>query len=498
MAFWDRFTKQKKKSKRHFTGTNGGRLFNDWKASSSSPDAELINLGTMRDRTRDLARNNPIVQRYFQVIKQGVIGNQQGFKLMVHSRDSDGTLDDFANDLIEYRWYNDFCTNPEVSGKYTMLDIYNMVLEGLIRDGEVFVQLIRQRDGLKLKFLEPDYLDARLSKDLSGNRQIKMGVEVDSLTDKPLGYWLTDNPYALSVPDTQLTKSTRLPADDVLHIFQPQRFGQTRGYPYKLASTMTAIKWLQDFRLSELVASKAAASKMAFIRTPTGEDNVAESYLDEDGYMPAMNFEPATIDVLPHGTDIEFANWNHPNTSVESFDKAMIRTIASGLGVSYASLSNDLTQTSYSSARVGLLDERDGFKQLQTFIINHFAKPVYHAWLEQEMTTGNINLPIDKYEKFANPCEFSSRGYHSVDPLKEMQSNQLGLSNGLLTIQDVLNQSGKELSQHFSELDAQQALADKFNIELAYEPYGTKFNQQTGEPFNEDENQEPSQENNNE
>ena len=82
--------------------------------------------------------------------------------------------------------------------------------------------------------------------------------------------------------------------------------------------------------------------------------------------------------------------------------------------------------------------------------------------------------------------------------LKEMQSNQLGLNNGLLTIQDVLNQSGKELSQHFSELDAQQALAEKFNIELAYEPYGTKFNQQTGEPFNEDENQEPSQENNNE
>jgi len=490
MAFWDRFTKQKKKSKRHFTGTNSGRLFNDWKASSSSPDAELVNLNIMRNRTRDLSRNNPIVQRYFQVLKQGVVGNQQGFKIMVHARDADGTLDDFANDLIEYRWYNNFCTNPEVSGRFKMLDIYNMVLEGLIRDGEVMLQLIRQPSGLKLKFLEPDYLDSRLNKELSNNREIKMGIEVDKLTDKPLGYWLTNTPYAQSIPDTKLTNSVRIPAEDVLHIFQPQRFGQTRGYPYKLASVMTPIKWLQDFRLSELVASKAAASKMAFIRTPTGEDNVADSYLDEDGYMPAMNFEPATIDVLPHGTDIEFANWNHPNTNVESFDKAMIRTIASGLGLSYASLSNDLTQTSYSSARVGLLDERDGFKTLQTFMIDHFCKPVYKAWLTQEMTTGNINLPIDKYEKFADPCEFAARGYHSVDPLKEMQSNQLGINNGLLTIQDVLNQSGKELSQHFSELDAQQALAEKFNIDLAYEPYGTKYNAQTGEPFNADEEEE--------
>jgi len=484
MAFLDRFRRKKTiKSKRNFTGTNTGRLFNDWKSSSSSPDGELTNLSLMRDRTRDLARNNPIVQRYFQVLKQGVVGNQQGFKLMVHSREPDGRLDDFANDLIEYNWYNNFCPNPEVSGKFTMLDLYNMVVEGLIRDGEILLQLIRAQDGLQLKFLEPEYLDARLNKDLRDNKQIKMGVEIDRLTEKPLGYWLTDNPYSNAMPDTALNRSTRIPAEDIIHIFDAQRFGQTRGYPYKLASTMTAIKWLQDFRLSELVASKAAASKMAFIRTPTGEDNVAEGYLDEDGYMPTMNFEPATIDVLPHGTDIEFANWNHPNTNVESFDKAMLRTIASGLGVSYASLSNDLSGTSYSSARVGLLDERDGFRLLQSFIIEHFAKPVYRAWLEQEIITGNLNLPIQKYDKFANPVEFSARGYHSVDPLKEMQSNQLGLQNGLLTIQDVLNQSGKELSQHFSELDAQQALAQKFNIDLAYEPYGTKYNAQTGEPF---------------
>ena len=43
----------------------------------------------------------------------------------------------------------------------------------------------------------------------------------------------------------------------------------------------------------------------------------------------------------------------------------------------------------------------------------------------------------------------------------------------------------KELSQHFSELDAQAGLAAKMGIDLAYEPYGTKFNAQTGVPFDE-------------
>ena len=89
MAFLDRFRrkKNKKTGKRNFTGANAGRLFNDWKATSSSPDAELENnLKILRDRCRDLARNNPIVQRYFQLIKQGTIGNGQGFKIQVHSR----------------------------------------------------------------------------------------------------------------------------------------------------------------------------------------------------------------------------------------------------------------------------------------------------------------------------------------------------------------------------------------------------------------------------
>ena len=250
MALFDKLRrnkKVKKGSRRNFTATKTGRLFNDWKTQSTSPDGELSNLSLLRDRTRDLARNNPIVQRYFQVLKQGVVGNQQGFKLMVHSRDEDGRLDDYANDLLERRWYQNFCTNPEVSGRFKMLDLYNMIVEGLIRDGEIFIQLIRGRDGLKLKFLEPDYVDSKLNKDISKTAQIKMGIEIDSLTQKPLGYWLTNKPYSNAIPDNALNRSTRIPADDIIHIFEAQRFGQTRGYPSKLASTMPAIKWLQDF-----------------------------------------------------------------------------------------------------------------------------------------------------------------------------------------------------------------------------------------------------------
>jgi len=477
MAFWDRF-RRKRTKKRNFTASHTGRLFNDWQTLNSSPDGELENnLKLMRDRARDLARNNGIITRYLQLMKEGVVGNQ-GFRLKVKGRDADGSLDGFANDLIEYKWYQ-FSESPEVSETYTMNDLYEAIVVGILRDGEVLVQKIKTREGLKLKFIEPDFLDSRLNKDISDTRQIRMGVEIDRRTLEPLGYWLKNNPYQDALPDQQLQRSQRINAEDMMHIYQPERFGQTRGYP-KIASVMTSIKWLNDYRLSELVASKVGASKMGFITSPSG-DGYAESYGGNE-YLPQMNFEPGTFDQLPDGYDIKFFDPQHPTSQMPDYDKAMLRTIASGLGVSYASLSGDLTQTSFSSARVGLISERDSFKQMQSFIVHHFAIPLYREWLLQAITVGDVTLPITKYDKFANPT-FTSRAYESVDPLKQAQANILNVNQGLATMQDVLAQQGKDVAEHFSEIDSEKALSSKFDIEFALEPFGNKFNPMTGELF---------------
>ena len=59
----------------------------------------------------------------------------------------------------------------------------------------------------------------------------------------------------------------------------------------------------------------------------------------------------------------------------------------------------------------------------------------------------------------------------------------MALNNGLMTMQDVLNQYGKELSTHFSELDAEKELANRFDIELAFQPFGNAYNPQDGTVF---------------
>ena len=171
-------------------------MFNDWKATNQSPNEELKgNLQTIRDRARDLERNNPIIQRYFQLLKQGVVGVGEGFKIKVRARNSNGDLDSPANDLIERKWY-EWCENPDISGRYNMHDLYQMVMVGLVRDGETFTQFIRSKDGFKLNFLEPDYIDSDLNKDISDKKEIRMGVEIEKRSMKPTAYYLKANPYS--------------------------------------------------------------------------------------------------------------------------------------------------------------------------------------------------------------------------------------------------------------------------------------------------------------
>ena len=67
-----------------------------------------------------------------------------------------GDLDAVGNDIIERqfkKWGR--AGNCEVSGKFSWIDVQNMVIEGLVRDGEVLIRHIRNADnpfGYSLKF----------------------------------------------------------------------------------------------------------------------------------------------------------------------------------------------------------------------------------------------------------------------------------------------------------------------------------------------------------
>ena len=101
MGMLDFFRKSKPVSKRRYDAASVGRLFSDFKPFQKSADANIRHdLLTIRNRARDLSRNNEYAKRYLRLLRQNVVG-ERGATLQVKALGLDNRLDVAGNDIIE-------------------------------------------------------------------------------------------------------------------------------------------------------------------------------------------------------------------------------------------------------------------------------------------------------------------------------------------------------------------------------------------------------------
>ena len=310
-----------------------------------------------------------------------------------------------------------------------------------------------------------------------------MGVEIDEFGRSVAYHLLKTHRGDHEFAQAYSRDHTRVKAENILHLFQCDRPHQTRGVP-PLAASMNALKMLHGYREAELVASRVAACKMGFITTPDGDGYAGDDF--EDTNTPIMSAEAGSFEQLAAGQSITTFDPTHPTTAFSDFHKAVLRGVASSMGVSYASLASDLESVNYSSIRQGALDERDNYRTLQSFLIAHFVEPIFKSWLTSAMTAGSINLPMTRYEKFANSVIYRPRGFSWVDPVKEINAQVTGIENGLLSLQDVANNYGADIEDVFESIQREKELAEKYGLSLAFEPFGNKTNSVTPTPNSEE------------
>ena len=476
MGIFDRFWK-KKTRRRAFAGASTGRLFADFASMTRSADSELRPaLRTLRNRCRELARNDEYVRRYLQLLKTNVVG-PQGVSVQAKARNSDNSLDAPGNKIVEKAWARwSKVGNCTVDGRLSFVDAQRLVVETVARDGEALVRLIpgaANGDRFAIQFLEADLLDEELTRKLDNGNMVRMGVEVDAFGRAVAYHLLREHPGDHEFAEGYTRKHTRVPADQLLHIFQPDRPHQTRGSP-SMAAAINALKMLHGYREAELVAARVSSAKMGFITSPDGDGYGGEDVENENS--PIMSAEPGTFEQLSAGESIQMFDPQHPVSAFADFHKAVLRGIASSLGISYASLASDLESVNYSSIRQGALDERDHYRTLQAFLITHFIEPVFQAWLTSAMTVGSLPLPMTRHEKFSGAIVYRPRGFSWIDPVREINAQVTGIQNGLLSMQDVATHYGADIEDVFESIQRERELADKYGIGLAFQPFGNKAN----------------------
>lgn len=455
--------------RRGYEAAKGGRLGN-WGLTGQSADTEIRQaLRAVRSKSRHLAANNDYIKQFFRLCKVNVIG-AKGINLQVKSHTDKGILDTDANDRIEAAWREwgkrGIC---DVTGRLSWLDAQHLFVETLAKDGEVvihFVEGFPNRFGFAIRFLEADHLDEELNMTLPGGNKIRLGVEFDKW-DRPVAYWLLTNHPGDAFYGGGLGvsgKHERIPAEQIGHAYLTDRPRQSRGMPW-LHTAIRRAGMLDGYEEAALANARAGASKMGFF-VETG-DVIPGSYggeEDETGNV-ITEMEPAILEKLPRGWDFKEFNPGYPNGETEPFCKFMLRGLAAGAGVSYHSLTGDLTDVNYSSIRQGELDERDFWRYLQGFTIDTLCNAVFSAWLRSAMLTKAVPLPMVKFDRFNAPV-WHPRTWAWVDPVKDITATLMEVRSGLKTYTEALAEQGRDFEETLEQIGQERQAAAAKGIDL--------------------------------
>lgn len=449
-----------------FAGAEVSRLTLDWIVSPVSADKEVRkDIYRLRARARDLAKNSAFVEQYLSLLVGNVIG-PRGMKMQAQVRNNDDNLNKPFNDKIEAAW-SDWSVAPSTDGQQSLVQFEHLALRTVAMDGEVFIRVVRgfphNPFGFALQFIDADLIDHELNRPArDGQNEIRMGVELDTWR-RPVAYWAwnrhqDDDSYA---PRTRV----RYPASDIIHLYDPRRANQTRGYTW-IAPVMLELRMLDGYVEAELVAARTAAAKMGFIVNKEGTGSGLGNDPNTNNTPVQMDASPGNIEELPVGS--EFQGWDpqHPTAAFPDFIKAATRRISTGLRVSYNALANDLENVNYSSIRSGLLIERDQWKLLQQWWIDRFRVPVYRGWLEAALLSNQIVLDSRDPRKF-HAVKWQPRGWQWVDPLKDVQASTLAIENRLDTRSNILGEKGLDYEETLEQLADEEKLAREYDIQTA-------------------------------
>lgn len=420
-----------------------------------------------------------------------------------------GQPDIFANLLIERKWKEwqrrEYC---DLRGTRNYQTIRQLRLISAVRDGDFFIRMVKDpkvnKFGFTLQIINAEWVDRFYSCTLNNGNVIRMGIEYEMSSwglGKPVAYhfikrlprdWMS-GAYAGGRSSSYGGSGVhdRVPADQIIHYARAVDADSTRPAPW-VASTIQPTRQLQQAMVSEVIAWRASACKTGWLSS----DIVPEGGFIGDNPDPTkavgIKLKPGGIYGLPYGVKHEDSNPTHPNANVEDFRKAMIRNITAGVpGANYSTVANDYEAINYSAGRLQRLDSNENYMVLQVFDTDYAEVIVFENWLEMALMTGEVPLPLSKFEKF-NQKIFSGRRWQGVDPVKDYTASALAVANKFSSRTRECASRGLDFEEVLHELATEEMLIDSYGLktETTVETPGV-VSQVANEPDNADDPAKP-------
>ena len=472
---------------RSFQAAEAGPFTAGFPGWDASINALLLNARpVLVTRSRHWARNTGPGRRFHDLVRNNGAG-PVGFTLRMRCgdwRQEKGRwvfrLDKLANDAIERAWLA-WCARGqcEATGRLSFADVCRLQLDTCARDGEYLARQLRGADNrfrFGLQLLQTDRLDHHHNvTPASSGDEVRMGVHRNSLGAA------TAYSILRGVPNDGIGRRDAevVPAAEVLHDFITLDAEQARGVPWSHA-TLVGGNMLARFSDFAMYAAQVGASQQGFIEQaaetpmPIDADKLG-TQVDANGDR-VKELAPGAIDWLPPGAKFASFTSAFPSETFGPFVSSFKHDQAAGLSVAHHNLTGDMTKVNYSSARIAELAERDHWRGIGAWFIGSFVFPVFKAWLEMALLSGQVTLASGqalsptRIDKYLAGAVFTGRGWDWIDPQKEVSAAKDAIAERLTTRSQVVASKGGDYEDNCIELAQEREIEAANGIEQTSAP----------------------------
>jgi lambda family phage portal protein len=464
--------------------------FGEWLPSIRGPDMEI---NYWRDRmvarSRDLVRNDGWCSGSITRILDSLLGGSYRLACMPDYRflarqggpSYDAVWAEEFRQFVEGEWRawsEDIGHWNDATGEMTVTQQFRQFLWHYLVDGDGFAVCYSLPDQIgrgaakyatSWQVIDPDRLSN--PNNMVDQKHLRGGVELNE-RGRPIAYHVRKAEQNSWYEAVESVTWERIERDDpdgwqrAIHHHSRERAGQHRGLGIFLP-VLGRLKMLAKYYGTELQAAAIASTFGTYITSPfdpqlvesaldAGSDGAGEAWSYYQGirsdfheqHRPQLN--GATIPTLAPGEKIETVSAERPNSAFSDFTHEMLRGVASCINVSYEQLTQDYSETNYSSARAAVAETERSIRRRLAEFNSGCANKVYANFLQEVFEQGKVPLPrgavdfLDARTAYAR-CLWRGPGAGLIDGLKERQATGLGLDLGLTTLQEaVAGESGAD------------------------------------------------------
>lgn len=457
--------------KASYEGAGEGRRSASWDA----PDVGINSINTpalrnLRARSRAAVRNDPYA---FNVIDKRV-SNLIGTGITPRPK-----IDDDVLRKVQQELWEDWVDESDADGLTDFYGQQALIARTVETAGECFVR-IRPRSldenlavPLQLQVLAPEFVPHDKFEPAKNGNNIRAGIEFNPAHQR-VAYWMYRvHPRDASSLNGGYNQLVRVPAAQVLHIFEPVEPGQLRGVP-RLAPVLKRLRSLDNYDDAVLFRQEVANLFAGFISRPPPEatqqprDPVTGQLLteDRDGFTPMVALEPGTMQELGPGEEVEFSKPPDAGNNYPDFMRQQLMAAAAGTGTPYEILTGDMREVNDRALRVVLNEFRRRLEQLQFGVYVHqLCRPVRAAWMDMAVLAGRLKL--DDYAQRRREylrTRWVPQGWAYIQPVQDIQARMMEVNAGFNSRSEMVLRSGYDAETVDAENAADQTRAQKLGL----------------------------------